>query len=69
MCPVCNGILVEARMCPKCGGEMADAGERPIFTARTVRIWNLILFCRRKQHVFTYTLVKTALMKKPLKLQ
>ncbi|KKB74872.1 MULTISPECIES: hypothetical protein [Bacillus] len=26
MCPVCNGMLAEARICPRCGSEMADAG-------------------------------------------
>lgn len=31
MCPVCNGILVQTRHCPKCGGEMADAGRATDF--------------------------------------
>ncbi|MEC1440704.1 hypothetical protein P9D57_18605 [Bacillus sonorensis] len=31
MCPVCNGILVEERACPRCSGEMADAGRTTDF--------------------------------------
>ncbi|MFN2746892.1 MULTISPECIES: hypothetical protein [Bacillus] len=31
MCPVCNGMLVVERNCPKCGGEMADAGRTTDF--------------------------------------
>ncbi|NPC92052.1 hypothetical protein HOO54_07450 [Bacillus sp. WMMC1349] len=27
MCPVCNGILVETKACPKCGGEMTNIGK------------------------------------------
>ncbi len=70
MCPVCNGILVQTRHCPKCGGEMADAGRATDFFGPYSPYMEFDSFKQTQTVcVHLYTCLRTVLMKKPLKLK